>query len=249
VSTFTSSKDNLSLAHQKTVNEPSWFLWLFFPPVMIAISLITRITHPDFYFAYVEGELGLVENGTVLLLFPAFLFGVVSLVKAKSLHNPLLTGWILLNTLGCFYFMGEEASWGQHWFGWAADGIFADHPRGETNIHNTNHWFDQKPKILVEAWTIIGGIIIPLTVLYKGRKRTIQDRTIWYWIWPTYICLPTAVIGLLIKNTERLRQAFDLTLPAPFDIRFSEPQEYYFGLFFFLYMYSLFKRIGRETPS
>lgn len=210
---------------------------------MIVVSLSFRVINPDFYYAYIEGELGIVENGTVLLLLPAFLSGIVSIFLTKGMNSPLLTGWVILNTLGCFYFMGEEASWGQHWFGWAADGVFSDHPRGETNIHNTNHWFDQKPKVVVELWTIIGGVIAPLWVWWAKQKDQTVGSTFWYWIWPTYICLPTALIGIVIKNIERIRQAMETSFPIPFDIRFSEPQEYYFGLFFFLYMYSLMNRI------
>lgn len=244
---FPQTSASLFQAKQKT--EPSAFWWLIFPPVMIAISLISRTVNPDFYYAYIEGELGIVENGTVLLLLPAFLFGVVAIFLTRGMDSPLLTGWVILNTLGCFYFMGEEASWGQHWFGWAADGIFADHPRGETNIHNTNHWFDQKPKVIVELWTIVGGIIVPIIAWLKGSTNKGSTTTLWYWIWPTFVCLPTALIGVIIKNIERTRQAMETTFPAPFDIRFSEPQEYYFGLFFCLYMYSLMRRIHAARNS
>ncbi|OUR80345.1 hypothetical protein A9Q83_01190 [Alphaproteobacteria bacterium 46_93_T64] len=228
---------------------PPIFLWLYFPPVMIAASLILRVSNPDFYYSYMEGELGIVENATVLLLLPAFLFALSAFIMARSLNNPLLLGWILLNTIGCFYFMGEEASWGQHWFGWSNEGIFADHPRGETNIHNTNHWFDQKPKVLVEFWTMIGGIIVPAWLWIKSRKLTASSSNIWYWIWPTYVCFPTAVICLIVKNIERGRQSFHLDFAPPFDIRFSEPQEYYFGLFFLIYMLSLFLRVRQEKQS
>ncbi|MBL4667600.1 MAG: hypothetical protein JKY04_09490 [Sneathiella sp.] len=164
---------------------PPVFLWLYFPPVMIVVSLVLRVANPDFYYAYIEGELGVVENGTVLLLLPAFLFALAALIMARSLNNSLLLVWIALNTLGCFYFMGEEASWGQHWFGWSNEGIFADHPRGETNLHNTNHWLDQKPKVLVEIWAVVGGIFVPIWLWLKNKTQTAQSNNIWYWVWPT----------------------------------------------------------------
>ncbi|MBE7636970.1 hypothetical protein GUA87_08955 [Sneathiella sp. P13V-1] len=221
---------------------PVW-LWLYFPPVMIIFALAMRLLAPEFYDNYVYGELGIVENATVLFLIPAVILGVVTIRNARILQFPLLTAWLVIQTLGMFYFMGEEASWGQHWFGWSNEGIFENHPRGETNIHNTNHWFDQKPKVLVEIWTIIGGIIVPLLLKYRGKANTVDFRSIWYWAWPTMICLPTAVTGLIVKNVERIREAMGVNFPSPFDIRFSEPQEYYFALFFFLYMFSLYLRV------
>ncbi len=223
-------------------NPPAW-LWLYFPPVMIIFALLTRLFAPEFYDTYVYGELGIVENATVLFLIPAVILGVISIRNSRDLDFPLLTTWLVIQTLGMFYFMGEEASWGQHWFGWSNEGIFADHPRGETNIHNTNHWFDQKPKVLVEIWTIVGAIIVPLLFKYQGRSNSVDIRSIWYWVWPTMICLPTAVTGLIVKNIERVREAIGMNFTSPFDIRFSEPQEYYFALFFFLYMLSLYLRV------
>ncbi len=231
---------NASLTANGTT--PPVLLWLFFPPIMITFALISRAVSPEFYDTYVYGELGIVENATVLFLFPAVIMGIFATNYSRILDNRLITLWFFIQTLGMFYFMGEEASWGQHWFGWENEGIFANHPRGETNIHNTNHWFDQKPKVLVELWTIVGGVIVPLWLWFKGRHLN-QPSNLWTWVWPTVVCLPTAVIGLIVKNIERVREALHLSLPSPFDIRFSELQEFYFALFFFLYMLALFMRI------
>ncbi len=238
---------NPFLSEKKIQDAPLW-LWLIFPPIMIAISLISRTTAPEFYKTYIEGELGLVENGTVLLLLIAVIFGVMSILKSRQVKIPLLTAWIFVQTIGCFYFMGEEASWGQHWFGWSADGIFTDHPRQETNIHNTNHWFDQKPKVAVELWTILGGIIAPLWLYFRGRKLNSKTGLL-YWVWPTIVCFPTALIVTVIKNIERYRETVGVKLPIPFDIRFSEPQEYYFAVFFLIYMVSFYSRIKSRAET
>jgi len=241
---FNSSHVNSSWAN----TSPPALVWLYFPPVMIIFALISRAVAPDFYDIYVYGELGIVENATVLFLLPAVIMGIVATHYSRDLDNKMITAWFVIQTLGMFYFMGEEASWGQHWFGWENEGIFANHPRGETNIHNTNHWFDQKPKVMVELWAIVGGIIAPLWFWFKGRRPN-DPSSLWTWVWPTLICLPTALVGVVVKNIERIRQALHANFPSPFDIRFSELQEYYFSLFFFLYMLSLFLRIRALRQS
>src|SRR3546814_4167282 len=52
---------------------------------------------------------------------------------------------------------GEEASWGQHYAGWLTpDNWQALNDQGETNLHNTSSWLDQKPRTLLEIGVIVG---------------------------------------------------------------------------------------------
>lgn len=188
---------------QDSLEAPRW-LWLYLPILLVIIILGSRAISPDFYNRFIYTELGLVENLTVLFLIPTVIIGIMIFRCRHELPHQLLGIYIAIHTLGAFYFMGEEASWGQHWFGWEATGIFENHPREETNIHNVNHWFDQKPKAVVEAWTVIGGIGIALFYLFRKNPR--NTSKLLDWVWPTTCVLPSALIAAFLKNIERLRE-------------------------------------------
>ncbi len=58
-------------------------------------------------------EFGLVENATALLLFVAIIFFLLCLKKAKPFWVRLR---IVILAVGSIYFLGEEISWGYHFF-------------------------------------------------------------------------------------------------------------------------------------
>ena len=65
--------------------------------------------------------------------------------------------------LGCLYFGGEEASWGQHWMGWdAPDQWAALNNQNETNLHNSNglagSLLDQLPRNLLTLAALISAL-------------------------------------------------------------------------------------------
>src|SRR3546814_9825984 len=75
-----------------------------------------------------------------------------------------------------------EASWGQHYAGWLTpENWQALNDQGETNLHNTSSWLDQKPRTLLEIGVIVGGILIPMLALRRpalreGRFAIFLDR-------------------------------------------------------------------------
>jgi len=66
------------------------------------------------------GELGIIENMTVLFLLIAIYFSLSSLIQARrdSQAPQMLRPWLAIMILGSVYFAGEELSWGQHFVGW-----------------------------------------------------------------------------------------------------------------------------------
>ncbi len=223
---------------QRSAELPAW-LWLLLPPVIPLIQIVTRYGFADIHRRLVGGEFGLVENATWLVLLPAIVLGVLIARRGAALPSRWLRGWVVLLTFGCFYFAGEEISWGQHFFQWATpDAVARLNDQAETNLHNMSSWLDQKPRLAVELFTIVGGVVVPLWA--RGRWRA-QDWQ--HWFWPTAICVPTALLAGLIKLPGRIAQMMDTDPPFPFAIRASETQEFLIALFLLLYLASIYRRL------
>ncbi|MBX9605247.1 MAG: hypothetical protein K2Y51_03440 [Gammaproteobacteria bacterium] len=224
-----------------------WRLW--FPPLMILVVLAARVIDRDFYFKWIISEQGLVELATPVAALVGLMFGVRVLrhLKRSGSRDWLLGGWVLGVTLACFYLAGEELSWGQQLFHWQTpEAIDALNDQGETNLHNMSSWLDQKPRTLLEIWVVIGGIVIPVREKVRGTRYLPGTRG--YWLWPTADCLPTAVWAELSRAPQRMKHLFGIQ-QLPIEIRWSEPQEFYFALFLALFLASLWYRLnGREHP-
>jgi len=220
---------------------PSW-LWLGLPPLLLLVILPIRVIDAQAYRAWVDGELGLIELVTPLLSIGAAVVGILLCRDLlRSGRGSKLLVWVGLHVLACVYFAGEELSWGQHVFGWSTpDGIAALNDQGETNLHNMSSWLDQKPRLLLELWVLIGGIVVPLVGQREARR--LSPDVLSSWIWPTLECLPTALLAILVRLPERLKDVFDIA-SLPYEIRYSEPQEYYFALFLLLYLAALRRRV------
>jgi hypothetical protein len=222
-------------------------LWLWFPPVLILVQYGFRAWDQPLYRRVFEGELGAVELATPVVALVAAGVGVAAWCRGGALPRRWLRGWLVLVTFGCIYIAGEELSWGQHLFGWSTpDYIGTLNDQKETNIHNISSWFDQKPRLLLESWVLIGGIIYPLAgAARRGGADDWRD-----WFWPTLVCVPSALLAILVRLPERLQTWLDL--PAlPLAIRYSEPQEYYFSLFLLIYLASIRVRLqqAQQRPA
>jgi len=125
------------------------FWWLYLPILFFglryAVALFTNAsTGLEFWFRH---ELGIIENLTVALLVAAVFCSINMIVRYGNSLDPLLRVFLVLYSLGCIYFAGEEASWGQHWFGWETSEFFLGiNSQQETNFHNTSFWLDRAPK-------------------------------------------------------------------------------------------------------
>lgn len=224
---------------------PAW-LRLWFPPVLLLIILPVRVIDPAAYRTWVDGELGFIELATPLVAAVGAVFGAMLIYRLRRLGITRLTVWTAVVTAACAYLAGEELSWGQQLIGWATPEYINEiNDQHETNLHNMSSWLDQKPRLLLEIWVLVGGIIMPLREWLRGTKYTPANFR--YWFWPTMDCLPTAILAILIRVPPRLKDLFDLSA-LPYEIRFSEPQEYYFAVFLMLYLASLYVRTGLAPP-
>ncbi|WP_169566139.1 hypothetical protein [Sneathiella limimaris] len=220
---------------------PKW-LWVWVVLLPLTAQLIVRGFWPDFARDYFSGEGGIVENVTVVILIPTILLAIYLVLNRASLPVRWMTYWYALLGLACLYFAGEEASWGQHWFGWETPEFMGElNDQGETNLHNMSSWLDQKPRLIVELSALIGGVILPIWRARKGIqfvKGSWQDL-----FWPTWICLPVSVIVGFIKIPDRVFGSTNI--PYPFNLNVSETQELYVALAFFIYLLSVTVRVKR----
>lgn len=221
----------------------SWF-WLWLPLAAVVGELVFHMADAKLYRRVRQTELGPVENGTVLFVAIAIVFALLCLSRHRDLPFGWLRGWLLVALLGCIYFGGEEASWGQHWFGWATpDAMGALNDQQETNIHNISSWFDQKPRLLLELGVLVGGLLYPAWLRLRKRSRSDNPNDPWFWLWPTRVVIPTAALAILIVIPQRLDGAFGWPVPYPLAIRASETQEMLFGIFLMLYLWSFYRRL------
>ena len=219
------------------------FLWLW-APLLVAVSLVFafHLLSQDAYETWIGSEeTGLLEGAHAVIPFVSAAFALALLISKISRHLPLLRVICVVLIAGNIYIGGEEASWGQHWFGWeTSDEWSAINDQGETNLHNTSSWLDQKPRALLEIGVIVGGLVFPIVGYFYPA--------LWNWklsfFYPSPQFFVTALIAEFSKNSERLLSA----LGSDFRLfnRASEVQETYFVWFLFLYVLLMYCRARRS---
>lgn len=223
---------------------PRW-LWLWFPLAMVGLVLLAgtqgaRLDDP------IYSEFGVLENLTVLLLGMAVVLGIRIVLHSAALPHPGLRWWIVLLSLGCFYFAGEELSWGQHYAGWESSEFWQTVNRQqETNLHNIHGVFNEVPRLLMTVGALVGGIIVPVLVRF-GTLRW-SRRSVAYWLWPTYVCTPTCGLALLVTMPKKIVENTDLVLTSPTVMRAGEIKECLLALFLLLYLASIFVRLRQQA--
>lgn len=217
---------------------PLWWLWV--PLAWVAVLFWASEQGRDFFDAWFNNETtGLLELTQAATAFAAFLVALSTLRRAARREPRWLLLWVLAATLCCLYVAGEEISWGQHLFGWLTPdswGLYND--QNETNLHNVTAWLDQKPRHLLSAGTIVGGILIPLYALWRPRIRDSRLGV----ILPPFLCLPTALIAFLCGMNAVLDGY--ISPQRAFFIRPQEVQESFFYWFVLLYLVVLRRRLG-----
>ncbi len=217
---------------------PLWWLWL---PLAAALFLALTTHFAQGFYAdwIIREDRGALELAHVVIPLAGLVWALRILALPRLRQQPWLYVWFGLAALGCLFIAGEEASWGQHYLGWATpDNWRAVNDQGETNLHNTSSWFDQKPRLLLEIGIIVGGILLPLAALWRPglRGRGLAP------ILPPLLCLPVALLAEASRLSERLLQLSggDFRLFT----RSSEVQELYFYAFILLYLVVLRRRLS-----
>jgi hypothetical protein len=234
----------LDAGNRRSADLPAW-LWLAFPPAMLLLLLAAAAAGPSYVGMITRADhdpagTGIAEHATVLVLLPGIVAGFAVFRNAARLPDPRLGWWVLAWTLACIYFAGEEISWGQHFIGWQSPDLFqAINRQQETNIHNISSWLDRKPRALVELWIMVGGLAVPAV---RWLRRSAGDRSsLAYWILPTAVVVPTALLFLLFRVHKWVADATGVELAGW--LSESEVREYYIALFLSLYLLSIWQRL------
>ena len=108
----------------------------------------------------------------------------------------------------------------------------------ETNLHNMNSWFNQKPRLVVLFWILIAGLAVPLGWKWPVEKTKKFVPTIF---WPDTRVLPLAILALITRLPEKLQHIipnFDVKA-----IRLSEVQELFFAFFMLMFLAQIYERL------
>lgn len=215
------------------------FFWLWVPLAALMIQACIEVLVPSAALAALHSENGPHELLQFFVIVLAFFIAVFTFIKIKKTANPMVSVWLFIAAACCFYVAAEEVSWGQHFFEWATPEFWSSvNDQGETNLHNTSSWLDQKPRLLLEIGVVIGGLIIPLILKFRP---TLLPRTFSV-LYPNALLSTTAGIFLILKLVDKADH-FGISLLE----RGSEVQELYLFYFVLLYLLVLKKRLLHDA--
>ncbi len=215
---------------------PRW-LTLGLPVALGIFIALLALLWPSSIRVWFAGALGLLENLQVLALAAALFVAVKALMSPLFRSSRFKAAWLGMFALGLIYILGEEISWGQHYFGWGTPEWYqAINDQQETNLHNTSDWLDQKPRAILEFAIYFSGLVYPLLAHY-GRLGWLARLPAW--VWPTRACLPVALLVLFVQLLDKTPLG---DMAQGIGLRLSEVREFYVYFFLYLYLFSLWRR-------
>lgn len=236
---------------ERDAHVPQW-LWLWFPTVLYFGHYIVHVLASEsFKDRYLWHETGFTEQATVAVTVLALIFGLVVLRRFFMVGGWATRLFFVVFCLGCFYFAGEEASWGQHWLGWHTPADWdALNDQNETNLHNLDgvegSLFDQLPRLLLGIATLVGGAIIPL--VQRGWRKHYRPGSFAYWVMPGMACVPAGLMASLATVPQKISKAATGDVIWPLAIVGGEVKELMIGAFLLIYIATVWIRL-RHMPK
>lgn len=235
-------------------------IYFFFSLILLIflIGYTCKYSKPSYcqinFFKDILNENGFVENLQSIFLFFSIYYLIISFKKFRL--NKIIQIFLTIKILALIYYLGEEISWGQHFFKWLSPEFFIiNNNQGETNLHNISNLLDQLPRTLVMIWC--GLISIFFYFIKKKISLSYETRLIFI---PTDLLLKISVIfmifflpdfivdkfslhpGHVINGKEVLEATFYDIISFNF-LRLSEVHELIFCFYFLIYSIA-FKQAG-----
>jgi len=213
----------------------SVILWFYAPILFFVVQIIIELFLDLDAREALHSENGLHEVLQPLISGMAFCVAIFLLKKINWQKQKLIGAAVLAAALGSFYITGEEISWGQHIASWSTPEFWAGvNDQGETNLHNTSSWLDQKPRLFLFIGIVIGGIVVPL----MRRCAPYRLPPLLSPLYPSNVVVLTA-LGVTIPHlVQKAAEFFGTGL----FIRVSEVQEIYMYYFVLIYLLDLRNR-------
>lgn len=220
------------------------FYTVFLPIILFVMIVFADRPFPDFLPGLTGSEFGLVEMSQALLLLVAFIWGMCILLSGRYELSAFLKTWLVVTLIAVFYTKLEEVSYGQHYLAWATPDIWLQYnDQGETNLHNTSSWLDQKPRLILELGVLIGGIIVPLLRRYKPSALPEKFKE----ILPDSRLLTVALLAMIPKLYDTVLELTPYYDALHLFNRQSEVQEFYF--YYFMMLYYVFLPSGLQKRA
>ena len=227
-------------------------------PVHYSICMTNGNPNPFVSFD-LWNENGFIENLQALFLCLSiiFIFITIKAYRKKIFFKILL----IIKLFALIYFLGEEISWGQHFFKWNSSEFFMIiNSQKETNLHNISGLFNQFPRLLVLIWCTLSSITIFLINRISMINNQIfificPDKKLIYISILLLLCvIPDLVTDKLNLYKETIDGDYTYTKKKLFYgiisfkfLRLSELQELIFTFYFFIYSVSLKMRFKNIT--
>ena len=215
---------------------PHWWITL---PIAVTVALCAfSVVDKATYAAYLQREGGILETLHCLLALAAAAVAARILLIREVRADPLITAWLAIFVVGGTYLGGEEASWGQHYFGWRTPEEWAEINRQhETNLHNTSIWFDHVPRVTITVAIFVGGMLVP-------KLKLAGSRLLWKrvdFVYPPLALVSLAILLLLGVIQDAILASTDV-IDDLFAFSSGEMQENFIISFVFFYMLFLRRR-------
>lgn len=152
----------------------AWIIAILIAPAVIAASgVAAAFAGKSIYKLYTEED-GIAEYLQAGLYAACFFMSLAIVRHHVRCRKRLLAGLYVFLTIGLFFMVGEELSWGQRIFGWQTPEVLTSaNKQDETNLHNI-HGVGSTFKWVQGLVGAYGGLL-PLVFLNRNRLARFRD--------------------------------------------------------------------------
>ena len=197
-------------------------------------------------FSNYWNENGFIENLQVIFVLISIILLIKLKFKFKGLNFTQI--FLIIKIFALIYYLGEEISWGQHFFKWNSPEIFQElNNQKETNLHNISNLFDQLPRAFVYFWCTFIVILANLNIFKTKLSEEIfiiispNKKLIYISSLLLIVSFPDIIVDLFNLHPGHYNEFGDIPEAIFFDnitlnfIRLSELHELIFSFYFLCY--------------